>query len=359
MWGYFGDFVSLLRNVPAYRDLPLAELLPDRLPGPHLRPRRPRQQDPPGGLALEGRADGDLARGPGERQGGLDRGRRLAALQELPRGAPAAAALPLPGDRPPARPDPDRGGVLGRLLRALAGSSRSSSSTRTSPPTTRPARSTCSSGSGSPPPDGLRVRAADEAPVRRHQRRLGASASASCASAPSSTSCPSRPSCLWWPLPWSRCGDPGVLAAARSPTTLGSSPETRSARVTCSSTVRRLARTAIQTSCRCSALPRYSIVLRRRRLDVGDRALDGADDVGDRHLVGGPGQPVAALGAAAGADDAVVLELEQDVLEELQGDVLGLGEALALDRPLLAGGGQLGSGPHRVVGLRGNAHGSS
>jgi len=28
MWGYFGDFVSLLRNVPRYRDLPLAELLP-------------------------------------------------------------------------------------------------------------------------------------------------------------------------------------------------------------------------------------------------------------------------------------------------------------------------------------------
>jgi trehalose 2-sulfotransferase len=27
MWGYFGDFVSLLRNVPAYRDVPLAELL--------------------------------------------------------------------------------------------------------------------------------------------------------------------------------------------------------------------------------------------------------------------------------------------------------------------------------------------
>jgi LPS sulfotransferase NodH len=32
MWGYFGDFVSLLRNVPAYRDLPLAELLPAVFP---------------------------------------------------------------------------------------------------------------------------------------------------------------------------------------------------------------------------------------------------------------------------------------------------------------------------------------
>jgi LPS sulfotransferase NodH len=32
MWGYFGDFVSLLRNVPAYRDLPLADLLPAVFP---------------------------------------------------------------------------------------------------------------------------------------------------------------------------------------------------------------------------------------------------------------------------------------------------------------------------------------
>ncbi len=32
MWGYFGDFVSLLRNVPAYRDVPLAELLPSVFP---------------------------------------------------------------------------------------------------------------------------------------------------------------------------------------------------------------------------------------------------------------------------------------------------------------------------------------
>lgn len=32
MWGYFGDFVSLLRNVPPYRDLPLAELLPEVFP---------------------------------------------------------------------------------------------------------------------------------------------------------------------------------------------------------------------------------------------------------------------------------------------------------------------------------------
>jgi LPS sulfotransferase NodH len=32
MWGYFGDFVSLMRNVPSYRDLPLADLLPEVFP---------------------------------------------------------------------------------------------------------------------------------------------------------------------------------------------------------------------------------------------------------------------------------------------------------------------------------------
>lgn len=32
MWGYFGDFISLLRNVPEYRDLSLAELLPAVFP---------------------------------------------------------------------------------------------------------------------------------------------------------------------------------------------------------------------------------------------------------------------------------------------------------------------------------------
>ena len=120
--------------------------------------------------------------------------------------------------------------------------------------------------------------------------------------------------------------------------------------MTFSSTVRRLARTAIQTFCRRLGVAVVLDRLRRGRLHVGDRALDGADDVGDGHLVGRLGQPVAAFGAAAGADDALVLELEQDVLEELQGNVLGFGQVSALDRALL-GSGQLGGCPHRVVGL--------
>ena len=32
MWGYFSDFVSLLRNIPEYREVPLAELLPTVFP---------------------------------------------------------------------------------------------------------------------------------------------------------------------------------------------------------------------------------------------------------------------------------------------------------------------------------------
>ena len=126
--------------------------------------------------------------------------------------------------------------------------------------------------------------------------------------------------------------------------------------MTCSRTARRLARTAIQTSCRCSALPRYSI-------DSGGSDWTwaiGPSTARTRSAIvissAGRGQPVAALGAAAGADEAGVLELEQDVLEELQRDVLRLGEPLALDGALLAGGGQLGRRPHGVVGLGGNPH---
>jgi LPS sulfotransferase NodH len=32
MWGYFGDFVSLLRNIASYQDLPLTDLLPEVFP---------------------------------------------------------------------------------------------------------------------------------------------------------------------------------------------------------------------------------------------------------------------------------------------------------------------------------------
>ena len=138
--------------------------------------------------------------------------------------------------------------------------------------------------------------------------------------------------------------------AVSSATIGGSWPETRSASVTVSSTERRLARTGDPDVAQVLGVAAVLDRLRGGRLDVGDRPLDGADDVGDRHLVGGTGEPVAALGAAAGADDAVVLQLQQDVLEELQGNVLGRGQALSLDRALVRGG-ELDGSPHRVVGL--------
>ena len=50
MWGYFGDFVSLLRNIPAYRDLSLADLLPGGVSQPHLRAGCASQQAAPSRL---------------------------------------------------------------------------------------------------------------------------------------------------------------------------------------------------------------------------------------------------------------------------------------------------------------------
>ena len=62
------------------------------------------------------------------------------------------------------------------------------------------------------------------------------------------------------------------------------------------------------------------------------RPLDRADDVREDDLVGRLRQPVAALRAAPAGDDPDVLELAEDVLEELERDLLRLGDRLALDR---------------------------
>ena len=73
-------------------------------------------------------------------------------------------------------------------------------------------------------------------------------------------------------------------------------------------------------------------VLRRLAADAGQRALDGADDVGERDVLGRLGEPVAAVGAALGADEPGVAEVGEDVLEELVGDRLGGRQRVALDR---------------------------
>src|SRR5262245_52730829 len=92
--------------------------------------------------------------------------------------------------------------------------------------------------------------------------------------------------------------------------------------------------------------------------DVGERALDRADHLGEGDLVRRPREPVAAVGAALGAHEPGLAEVAEDVLEELERHLLRLGEALALDVDALLDRGQLDAGPQRVVDLGGDAHAS-
>ena len=55
-------------------------------------------------------------------------------------------------------------------------------------------------------------------------------------------------------------------------------------------------------------------------MHVGERPLHRPDHLGDRHLGGVPGQPVAAVGAALAADDAGSTELREDALQEAHRD---------------------------------------
>ena len=156
-----------------------------------------------------------------------------------------------------------------------------------------------------------------------------------------------------WPAS-GRARRPGPRSARR--TGSGSSPATTSASVTFSSTCRRLARTATQTSRMVLGGPRVVGRLRRRVLNVGERPLDRPDHIGDRDLLRLLGEPVATARPAPGPHQPRVLELEQDVLEELQRDLLRFGEPLALDGLLVGRGGQLQRGPNRVVGFGGDPH---
>src|SRR5690606_33374098 len=56
---------------------------------------------------------------------------------------------------------------------------------------------------------------------------------------------------------------------------------------------------------------RVAHVLRPLPADRGQRALDRADHVGHGDLGGGPGQPIAAVGAAPGGDEAAAAQLGQ------------------------------------------------
>ena len=67
-------------------------------------------------------------------------------------------------------------------------------------------------------------------------------------------------------------------------------------------------------------------------------------------------EPVAALGAALALHEPGVLEVEQDVLEELERDLLRLGDPVALDRPVARRRRELGARAHGVVDLRRDPH---
>ncbi len=90
----------------------------------------------------------------------------------------------------------------------------------------------------------------------------------------------------------------------------------------------------------------------------GQRSLDGADDVGDRHLLGPLGQPVAALGAPLAADQSALAQFAQDVLQVLDRDVLVGTDPLALhgSAPGIVRAGQHHGGAHRVVDLGRDSH---
>src|SRR5215212_184183 len=95
--------------------------------------------------------------------------------------------------------------------------------------------------------------------------------------------------------------------------------------------------------------------------DVGQRSLYGADDGGQRDLLGRHGEPVAARGTTPGTHEAGAFQVVEDVLHELLGDALGLGDPVPFYGAGPVGGGQrqLGGGPQSVVGLGGNLQASS
>ncbi len=171
MWGYFGDFVSLLRNIPRYRDLPLAELMPTVFPNLTfvrvVRANKVRQAVSLWKAVQTARWRQEKAQ---ERDAGVGDG-----------GTPPYKAF-IEEHRPQLRfhyraiahlldQDPGRGGLLGRILRALEDQAGPG-----------PVRELCRRSRGQhveragAPGDlaapRLQLRAAHEAAVGRAQRRL-------------------------------------------------------------------------------------------------------------------------------------------------------------------------------------------
>jgi len=90
-------------------------------------------------------------------------------------------------------------------------------------------------------------------------------------------------------------------------------------------------------------------VLRPLAADAEQRTVDGADDLGQRDLAGGPGQPEAALRSPLAADQARPPELRQDRLQELARNLLRARDPIR--RHVAVGsGGEFDCRAQRVVG---------
>jgi len=90
--------------------------------------------------------------------------------------------------------------------------------------------------------------------------------------------------------------------------------------------------------------------------DLGEGSFDRPHDIGQADLARGATEAETALVAALARDDAGALQLEEDVEQELSGDVLGGGENLRLHRPRIFERGEFDDGPDRVIGFRGDPH---
>ena len=129
-----------------------------------------------------------------------------------------------------------------------------------------------------------------------------------------------------------------------------------SASVIPSRTPRTLARTATQVSRRRIVEPWYS--MSSGAWPATEPSGPSTARITSATVIWSAGarQRVPAVGAAVARDDPGAAQLEQDVLEELLRDALGVGEPLSGHRPPAAAGRQLHQRPHRVVHLRRDPH---
>src|ERR1017187_3829369 len=116
----------------------------------------------------------------------------------------------------------------------------------------------------------------------------------------------------------------------------------------------------VGSQCDPDALQRFSRpdvadVLRALATDPDQLAVDGPDDVGERDVLGRPGQPETALRAPLAAYQACPAQLGKDRFEELARDLLCPGQLLGRN-VAPPGSGELDGGTERIVGTGGQPH---